>query len=170
MSNPLRRQIKLECSYILALRPASSQFKHDIIDEAAGKSMTQDVWIGNDCPRLEIPFDSGIRDSLCWHLRAEALFDAWEVCPTLAHRYSGGHACGLHRDFTSSLYPCGVWFCWQALHWGRRTPNGHSEWDGACTEASSSVFWGLRITGNTADAASRFANYNISNAPSLNEF
>ena len=55
MSNPLRRKIELECGYILALRPASSQFKHDIIDEAAGKSMTQDVWIGNDCPRLEIP-------------------------------------------------------------------------------------------------------------------
>ena len=55
MSNPLRRKIELECGYILALRPASSQFKHDIIDEAAGKSMTQDVWIGSDCPRLEIP-------------------------------------------------------------------------------------------------------------------
>ena len=55
MSNPLRRKIELECGYILTLRPASSQFKHDIIDEAAGKSMTQDVWIGNDCSRLEIP-------------------------------------------------------------------------------------------------------------------
>jgi hypothetical protein len=33
LSNPLRRKIELECGYILALRPASLQCKHEIIDE-----------------------------------------------------------------------------------------------------------------------------------------
>ena len=74
MSNPLRRKIELECGYILALRPASSQFKHDIIDDSGReKSMTQDVWIDNDCPRLELPCqDVNINESSDMIRRSES--------------------------------------------------------------------------------------------------